>query len=256
MKKAIISAALLMPLALFYACNDDSDTNPVVATGPYQLTATLSQPTSTSGTPTAGTGTFSGTLDQTSNQFSYSVTFAGISPTAVTMDPVSSSVSTGTGTGTSSFANSILLAGAFPTTSTTPGSGTSTTPGSGTSTTPGSGTTTTPGSGTSTTPGSGTSTTPGSGTSTTPGSGTSTTPGSGTSTTPGSGTSTTPGSGTSTAPGSGTSTGTGVTLTSPLSGTLTVTQSRADSIRNGLYQINIRTAANPNGELRGTVQVR
>ncbi|GAB3012560.1 hypothetical protein [Spirosoma pulveris] len=248
MKKALIGTMIIALGLLGYACKDD-DENPIATTNnPVQLTATLNGASGGS-TTTTGTGSFTGSLNQgttsgstqSSSVLSYTVNYSGITATAITLDPVGTSTSAATGT---SYANSILLAGIFPSTTTTPGSGTSTVPGSGTSTTPGSGTTTTPGSGTSTTPGSGTSTTPGSGTSTTPGSGTSTTPGSGTSTTPGSGTSTTPGSGTA------------VALTSPISGTVSVSQSRADSISRGLYQLNIRSANYPNGEIGGAVRVR
>ena len=250
MKKAIYAAAAVVATFLAYACKDDAD-NPTTVASPVQLTATLSsQTTSTSATsaPSTGTGTFSGSISRPSNVLSYTVTYSGITPTAVTLDPVSASTTSGSAT----YSNSILLAGAYPSTSSGPGSGTTTSPGSGTTTSPGSGTTTLPGSGTTTSPGSGTTTTPGSGTSTTPGSGTTTTPGSGTSTTPGSGTTTTPGSGTSTTPGSGTA----ITITSPLSGTISVSQSRADSMSRGLYRLNIRSTAYPNGEIGGTVQIR
>lgn len=234
MKKAFISAAVITIGFIGYACKNDND-NPITVTSPVQLMAALSN-AGASATSTA-TGTFMGSLNQpasgtTSNVLSYTVTYAGISPTAITLDPVSTSTTSGTYT----TSNSILLAGAFPTVITNPGSGTTTTPGSGTTTIPGSGTTTTPGSGTTTTPGSGTTTTPGSGTTTTPGSGTTTTPGSGTTTTPGS--------------------GTAITLTSPTSGTISVTQSRADSLSRGLYRLNIRSTTYPSGEIGGTVQVR
>ena len=248
MRKAIIASVIPVLAILFYACDKDDNTNPVT-TGPTQLTTTLSSQAGS--TASTATGSFTGSVNPTTSVLSYTVSYAGINPTAITLDPVSASTTSGTSTSAiTSFSNSILLAGAFPTISTTPGSGTTTTPGSGTTTTPGSGTSTTPGSGTTTTPGSGTETTPGSGTSTIPGSGTSTTPGSGTSTTPGSGTSTTPGSGT------GTGTGTGVVISSPVSGTASISSTRADSLNRGLYRINIRSSAYPNGEIGGVVQPR
>ena len=244
MKKALIATASLSLGVLIYACKDNSNTNPVT-TGPVLLTSALtsqiSSGSATSGTGTA-TGSFSGNLDQTSRVLSYTVTYSGINASAITLDPVSTSATSATtvgGSGTSLYnaSNSILLAGTLPASLSNPSSGTSTSPGSGTSATPGSGTSTSPGSSTSTSPGSGTSTTPGSSTSTTPGSSTSTTPGSGTSTSPGS--------------------GTGVTLlTSPLSGTVSLTQSRADSIRNGYYGITIRSDSYPYGALTGTVKAQ
>ncbi|WP_246168987.1 hypothetical protein [Rudanella paleaurantiibacter] len=221
MKKVMSAVATLGLLStLFYACNnadDDNNTTPVPAAS-TPLTATINSAgtstSATSGSSTA-TGSFSGNLNRTTNVMSYTVSYSGLNATAVTLDPVT----TGTVSGTAAYANSILLAGSFPSV-TTPGSGTSTTPGSGTSTTPGSGTSTTPGSGTSTTPGSGTSTTPGSGTSTTPGS------------------------------------GTAVAITSPLSGTVSVSASRADSISRGLYRINIRTTTAPTGEIGGIIRTQ
>ncbi|WP_227686860.1 CHRD domain-containing protein [Spirosoma arboris] len=241
MKKIRIATGLLLLVILGYACKNDD--NPTTVSNPVQLIATLNNQSMSPGSTTStATGTFLGNLDQSSTVLSYTVTFSGISPTAVTLDPGSTSTSTTSGTVSNS--NSILLAGAFPSTISNPGSGTSTSPGSGTSTIPGSGTSTTPGSGTLATPGSGTTTTPGSGTSTTPGSGTLATPGSGTTTTPGSGTSTTPGSGTA------------IALTSPLSGTVSITQTRADSLKRGLYRVNLRSSSYPAGEIGATVQIR
>jgi hypothetical protein len=37
---------------------------------------------------------------------------------------------------------------------------------------------------------------------------------------------------------------------------LNVSQSRADSMRNGLYNITIRSANYPNGELRGSIRAQ
>lgn len=209
MKKVISAVVALGIVATFYACDDkDNLTTPLPLTESALVATINSQGLSTSGGSTA-TGSFAGNIDRTAGTMSYTVTYAGLTPTAITLDPVSyttSSVSTG----------GILLAGSL--------------------------------------------TRVGSGTSTTPGSGTSTGTGSGTSTTPGSGTSTGTGSGTSTGTGSGTSTGTGsgsaLSLTSPLTGSLAVSSVRADSLLRGLYRVNIRSAANPNGEIGGIVQTR
>ena len=225
MKKPVLVTAVVALVIIGYACKND-DENPITVVSPVQLTATLiAQPTSTTLTPSTATGSFLGSLSTSSSSsvLSYTVNYSGITPTAITLDPVLTSTSVTTGT--TNYGNSILLAGVFPSTTTNPGSGTSTSPGSGTSTSPGSGTETSPGSGTSTSPGSGTETSPGSGTSTSPGSGTSTNPGSG-------------------------------TITTPLSGTVSISQTRADSLSRSLYQLNIRSANYPNGEIRGTVQVR
>ena len=219
MKKALIATASISLGVLIYACKkDNSNTNPVT-TGPVLLTSALTSQIS-SGSATSGTttGSFSGNLDQTSRVLSYTVTYSGINASAITLDPVSTSATSATTVG---------------------GSGTSLYNASNSILLAG------------TLPAS--LTNPSSGTSTSPGSSTSTTPGSGTSTTPGSSTSTTPGSGTSTSPGSGT----GVTLlTSPLSGTVSLTQSRADSIRNGYYGVTIRSDSYPYGALTGTVKAQ
>lgn len=234
MNKVFVAASVAILISIGYACKKED--NPTTVSNGTQLTATLSsQPGSTSSTTSTATGTFLGQLDQSSTVLSYTITYpASVVPTAVSLDPASTSTSLATGT--SPYSNSILLAGSFSTTTTNPGSGTSTSPGSGTSTSPGSGTSTSPGSGTSTSPGSGTSTNPGSGTSTNPGSGTSTSPGSGTSTSPGS--------------------GTAVTLTSPLSGTVSLSSTQANNLTGGQYQLTIRSAAYPNGELTGPVRIR
>ena len=65
-------------------------------------------------------------------------------------------------------------------------------------------------------------------------------------------TATTPSTGTAT---SGTAT-TGVTLTSPQTGTRTLSTTDADAVSKGQYRINIRTAASPNGAIGGTVTPR
>ena len=250
------------------SCKKDDNTTPQT-NQTLQVTATLNgqsvRPVATGSTSTAN---FIGTIDPNSRVLTYTLTYsAGLVPISAYLyritnladssgvadlaliSGLSGGIIGGPGSGSSTTPGSG--------TSTTPGSGTSTTPGSGTATGPGSGTSTIPGSGTATDPGSGTSTTPGSGTSTTPGSGSSTTPGSGSSTTPGSGSSTTPGSGSSTTPGSGTSTGTGsTTITSPYTGSLTLTQAKIDSMRNGYYYISIGTNAFPGGEIRGRVRVQ
>lgn len=193
MKKVISAVAALGIVATLYACDNQDDTTTPLPLTESALVATInSQGLSTSGGSTA-TGSFAGNIDRTAGAMSYTVTYAGLTPTAITLDPVSyttSSASTG----------GILLAGSL----TSVGSGTSTTPGSGTSTGTGSGTSTTPGSGTST----------------------------------------------------GTSSGSAVTLTSPLTGSLAVSAARADSLLRGLYRINIRSAANPNGEIGGIIQTR
>jgi hypothetical protein len=201
MKKVINAVAALGIVVTFYACDDkDNTTTPLPLTESALVATINSQGLSTSGGSIA-TGSFAGNIDRTASTMSYTVTYSGLTPTAITLDPVSYTTS-------SSSTGGILLAGSL----------------------------------------------------TSVGSGTSTTPGSGTSTGTGSGTSTTPGSGTSTGTGSGTSTGTGsgsaVTLTSPLTGSLSVSPARADSLLRGLYRINIRSAANPNGEIGGIIQTR
>ena len=201
MKKIIIALAFVVLVVLGYACKKED--NPTTLPDGVQLTATLSgHPASTSSTTTTASGTFTGQLSQPSNVLSYTVTYAALTPTAVSLDPAATSTSLASGT--SPYTNSILLAGAFPTSTTNPGSGTSTSPGSGTSTNPGSGTSTNPGSGTSTSPGS----------------------------------------------------GTAVTLTSPLSGTVSLSQTQANNLTGGQYQLTIRSTAYPNGELTGPVRIR
>lgn len=192
MNKMIMAASVAILLSIGYACKKED--NPTTVVSGTQFTATLSgQPGSTSATMTTATGAFQGQLDQ-SNTLSYTVTYSGTTPTTISLDPAPTSTSIATGP--SAYSNSILLAGAFPTTITNPGSGTSTSPGSGTSTTPGSGTSTSPGS------------------------------------------------------------GTAVTLTSPLSGTVSLSQTQANYLTSGQYQLTIRSAAYPNGELAGTVRIR
>lgn len=193
MNKVIIATSVAVLISIGYACKKED--NPTTVTNGTQLTAVLSgQPGSTSATTTTATGAFQGQLDQSSTVLSYTVTYAGIVPTAVSLDP--STTSTSIASGTSPYSNSILLAGTFPTTITNPGSGTSTTPGSGTTTNPGSGTSTSPGS------------------------------------------------------------GTAITLTSPLSGTVSLSQTQANYLTGGQYQLTIRSATYPNGELAGIVRIR
>lgn len=238
MKKRIIILLSLLASCTFYACKNGDDNGVTIPTPTTtQLTSTLISQV-TSGSTTTGSGTFTGSLNGTSGGslsgtsqiLSYTVTFADVTPTAISLDPVSTSGTSGSTTSGTNYSNSILLAGSFPTSISTPGSGTLTNPGSGTSSNPGSGTLTNPGSGTSSNPGSGTLTDPGSGTSSNPGSGTSTNPGSGT--------------------------GIGSTISSPLSGTTAISSTRADSLTRGLYRINIRTSAYPSGAVGGVIQTR
>jgi CHRD domain len=212
MRKQVILlslASLLATSAVVVSCNSSNDNN-VTNQGPVQLTATLTgQGVLPTATASAGTATLTGTIDRTTRVMSYSVSYAGLTPTSV---------------------------GIYQTSSTTTGTPLVSLPGNATATTPGTGTATTPGTGTSTTPGTGTTTTPGTGTSTTPGTGTSTTPGTGTATTPGSGTL-----------GS---------YSSPISGTVTLTQATYDAIIGGQTYVLIQSATYPNGELRGTLRAQ
>ena len=43
-------------------------------------------------------------------------------------------------------------------------------------------------------------------------------------------------------------------LTSPISGTATLTQPQVDQLKSGMWYINLHTAANPGGEIRGQVK--
>jgi hypothetical protein len=43
-------------------------------------------------------------------------------------------------------------------------------------------------------------------------------------------------------------------LTSPITGTATLTPAQVDQVKQGLWYINLHTAANPGGELRGQVK--
>lgn len=192
MKNLILAVVVLALAAVGYACKND-DENPTTGSNTVQVTATLSsQPISTSGTSTSSTatGNFMGRLDQTSDVLSYTVTYTGLTPTAISLDPLTSM------SDSTDYSHSILLAGNY--------TGIITNPGSGTTTSPGSGTTTSPGSGSSTSPGS----------------------------------------------------GSAVVITTPWSGTTTLTESRADSLQRGLYQLKLRSAAYPYGEIGGVVRVQ
>ncbi|AQG78803.1 CHRD domain-containing protein [Spirosoma montaniterrae] len=89
MKKTLIALLGLSVSVAFYACNDDDTTNTPTPAAPARLTATLAQPTSVTGTSTTATGSFSGNVDRTTNVMSYTVAFSGVSPSAITIDPVS-----------------------------------------------------------------------------------------------------------------------------------------------------------------------
>lgn len=159
MRKAFIASAVLTVGVLGYGGKDDAE-NPITIFNPTQFTATLNN------TGSSGTG---------SSVLSYTVTYSVITPTAISLDPATTSTSTTMDL--SNYSNSILLAGSFPSTTTSPGSGTST------------------------------------------------------------------------IPGSGTGTGTSIISASPVSGTITLTQSRADSLSGGLYRIHIRSTSYPDGEI-------
>jgi hypothetical protein len=90
MKKAIIPILGFTALLGIYACNNtDTVAPPTPAPTPVRLAASLSQPTSTTGTSTTATGSFTGSVDPAANVLSYTVTFADVAPTAITMDPIS-----------------------------------------------------------------------------------------------------------------------------------------------------------------------
>lgn len=224
----IWTTSVLVLLLVAYACKkDDNNTTPQNQT--LQVSATLNgqgvHPTATYST---ATGNLSGTIDPNSLVMTYTLTYsAGLMPTSAYLYRITNLADN------SGIADMALISGLIGGTPTYPGSGTSTNPGRGTLTGPGSGTLTGPGSGTSTDPISGTSTDPGSGTLTGPG------------------------SGTSTNPGSGTTTGIGsLMVTSPYSGTVTLTQAKVDSLKNGYYYISIGSSLYPAGEIRGRVRAQ
>jgi hypothetical protein len=101
MKKVLVLFAGLTGLTALYACNNNDDTivTPPVNT-PARLAATLSQPTSSTGssTTTIASGSFGAMVDQTANAMSYTVTFSGVTPSNITLDPTST---TATGAPTS-----------------------------------------------------------------------------------------------------------------------------------------------------------
>ncbi|WP_080240059.1 CHRD domain-containing protein [Spirosoma rigui] len=43
-------------------------------------------------------------------------------------------------------------------------------------------------------------------------------------------------------------------LTSPITGSTTLTQSKMDSLKNGFYYVNLHSTAYPNGEIRGDIK--
>ncbi len=232
MRKVILTATAFILGLAFYACNK-TNTNPAPDI-PVWITATLTNQgvsgATVSSSATAfftglvakgyATSGFSGsnTMGSTpyANTLNYSITYVGTTPTAITLEPVSSVPASG-----SALINgSILLWGSLkPSITTSPGSGTVAMPGSGTVTVPSGTTTTVPGSGTTTGSSSSTATTPGSSTTT---------------------------------PGSTTVVG----ITSPYTGVLGLSQARTDSLKQGFYTITIRSADYPTGELRGTIHTR
>lgn len=113
---------MVILISIGYACQKED--NPTTVSSGAQLTATLTgQPGSTSSITSTATGSFLGQLDQSSTVLSYTVTYSPNStPTAVSLDPATTSTSIASGT--SPYSSSILLAGAFPATTTNPGSGT------------------------------------------------------------------------------------------------------------------------------------
>jgi hypothetical protein len=85
MTKALIPFLGLLALAGIH--NDTATPTPTPT--PVRLAAALSQPTATTGSSTTATGSFAGSVDQAANVLSYTITFADVAPTAITMDPVS-----------------------------------------------------------------------------------------------------------------------------------------------------------------------
>ena len=118
MRIPFLTLAAVAIVATACGGGDDSSTQPIVVSKIVTFKANLSGPTEVPANTTTGTGTFTATLDTSTNVFTYDVTFSGLS-SAVTLGHIHGPASsTATASPTINFAT---LAGATFTTGATSG---------------------------------------------------------------------------------------------------------------------------------------